>query len=253
MDHGPDSATTARIMKINRALLPLTLLPLLVAGGDVMYDQSERDQTATATRSDEPVLLPPPACDGATSVEAALAARRSQREYQATPLTQAEIGQLLWAAQGVSGERGQRTAPSAGALYPLEVYLIAGRIDGLSAGVYHYLPAKHALLRTIEGDRRAALSRAALDQEALQQAPATIALVAIYERTTGKYGERGVRYVHMDVGAAAENVCLQAEALSLGTVYIGAFQDEQVQDVLHLPDDWHPLTLLPVGHPRTAS
>lgn len=217
-----------------------------------MCGQPDQNPTTTATRSGERISLPAPAQDSRTSVEAALASRRSCREFQSTPLSLAEIGQLLWAAQGVSDERGRRTAPSAGALYPLEAYLVAAGVEGLERGVYHYSPAEHALARILAGDVRAALSRAALDQEALRDAPATVVLAAVYERTAGKYGERGPRYVHMEVGAAAENLALQAEALSLGMVFIGAFHDEQVRDVLQLPDDQHPLALLPAGRPLAA-
>lgn len=214
-----------------------------------MCGQSQPDPTATAAPVETRLSLPPPALDGATGVEAALASRRSQRDYQQTPLTLSEIGQLLWAAQGISGERGRRTAPSAGALYPLQAYLVAGTVEDLAPGVYHYSPIDHTLARTLSGDRRAALSQAALDQEAVQDAPAIIVLVAVYERTTGKYGQRGVQYVHMEVGAAAQNVYLQAEALDLGTVFIGAFHDRQAQDALQLPDAEMPLALLPIGHP----
>jgi SagB-type dehydrogenase family enzyme len=246
-----DSSVAVRNMK-RASVFPSLSFLLLLLGGAVMCGQPEQELTTTATRSGETITLPAPVHDSPTSVEAALASRRSCREFQSTPLSLAEIGQLLWAAQGVSDERGRRTAPSAGALYPLEVYLVAAGVEGLESGVYHYSPAEHALDRMLAGDVRAALSQAALDQEALREAPATIALAAVYERTAGKYGERGPRYVHMEVGAAAENLSLQAEALSLGTVFIGAFHDERVQDVLQLPDDQHPLALLPAGHPLAA-
>ncbi|HSM58156.1 MAG TPA: SagB/ThcOx family dehydrogenase [Candidatus Sulfomarinibacteraceae bacterium] len=214
-----------------------------------MCSQPQQDPQPTPTPSSSRLSLPSPVLDSDASVEAALASRRSRRDYQETPLTLAEVGQLLWAAQGISGDRGRRTAPSAGALYPLQAYLVSAGVEDLAPGVYHYSPIDHTLVRTVSGDRRTALSQAALDQEALQDAPATIVLVAVYERTTGKYGQRGVQYVHMEVGAAAQNVYLQAEALHLGAVFIGAFHDRQVQDVLQLPDAQIPLALLPVGHP----
>lgn len=210
--------------------------------------QGEPIVDVTATVVELPAL-PPPRREGDTSVERALQERRSIREYGPEPLTLSQVGQLLWAAQGISDEQGHRTAPSAGALYPLEVYLVAGNVERLGAGVYHYRPRSHFLNRVLSGDRRRALQPAALDQEAVGDAPAVIVLAALYERTTGKYGDRGIRYVHMEVGAAAENVYLQAVALQLGTVFIGAFYDDQVQEALQLADDKAPLALLPVGHP----
>ena len=201
----------------------------------------------TTTAADS-VVLPPPRHEGDTSVEEALQERRSIREYGPKPLTLGQVGQLLWAAQGISDGQGHRTAPSAGALYPLEAYLVAGNVEGLDAGVYHYRSRSHTLSRVLSGDLRQALYRAALEQRAVRDAPAIIVLTAIYERTTGKYGERGLQYVHMEVGAAAENFYLQAAALRLGTVFIGAFHDDQIQEVLQLAGDEMPLALLPVGN-----
>lgn len=219
-----------------------------------MCSQPQQTTVATATPSGERLALPTPQREnpGGISVEEALAARRSHRTYEAASLTLAEVGQLLWAAQGISYQPNRRTAPSAGALYPLEVYLVAGDVEGLDPGVYHYIPQEHALVRILVGDKRRALRQAALDQEALHDVPAVIALAAIYERTTVKYGQRGLQYVHMEVGAVAQNVYLQAEVLDLGTVMMGAFHDDPVRDVLQLPEDQQPLALLPIGHPLPA-
>ena len=192
------------------------------------------------------VILPDPARTGEVSVERALAQRRSQRSYGTDPLTLDQVGQVLWAAQGIShGDR--RTAPSAGALYPLTVFLVAGEIQDLPPGVYRYQPGRHGLEGVVEGDRRRALARAALGQDWVRQAPAVLVLVATYDRTTGKYGDRGRRYVHMEVGHAAQNVYLQAEALGLATVMVGAFRDTAVARVLDLGPDRVPLALLPLG------
>lgn len=193
------------------------------------------------------IQLPEPHIDGSTSIEKALQGRRSRRTYKDEALTLVEISQLLWAAQGLTSPAGQRTAPSAGALYPLEVYLIVGEVEGLQAGVYKYIPGDHALASVLEGDRRLELSRAALGQEALQEAPAVMILAAVYERTTVKYGERGKRYVHMEVGSAAQNVYLQAESLNLGTVFIGAFLDDQVKAIVSMQPAEQPLGLMPIG------
>ncbi len=195
----------------------------------------------------ESIPLPTPRAAGALSVEEALRARRSVRHYAEGPLTLAELGQLLWAAQGITGPRGERTAPSAGALYPLEVYLAASRVEDLPAGVYSYRPRAHALAAVARDDRRLALYHAALEQEAVREASAIIVLAAVFRRTTVKYGERGIGYVHAEAGAAAQNVYLQAEALHLGTVYIGAFRDDAVREALALAAEAQPLVLLPVG------
>lgn len=201
----------------------------------------------TVSRVGDLIRLPPPRSDGPLSVEAALRSRRSVRHYSPGPLSLAEVGQLLWAAQGVTSPEGLRTAPSAGALYPLEVYLAAGEVTELAAGVYKYRPADHTLALVAEGDVRFALQRAALDQSAVGEGAAAIVIAAVFQRTTRKYGERGIGYVHAEAGAAAENVYLQAEALGLGTVYIGAFYDDKVRAVLSLAPNEQPLVILPVG------
>jgi SagB-type dehydrogenase family enzyme len=193
------------------------------------------------------LILPTPLYDSQTSLEEALLERRSVRSYADESLTLAEVSQLLWAAQGVTSSSGGRTAPSAGALYPLEVYLLAGEVRELPAGIYHYTPGKHILTFMSEGDHRQALYEATLSQSAVKDAAAVILITAIYERTTAKYGERGKQYVHMEVGSVAQNVYLQAVALELGTVFIGTFHDDQVKRILHLSKDETPLGIMPVG------
>jgi len=198
---------------------------------------------ATASAATGTTPLPSPRLESDSSLEEALARRRSVRSFQDIPLTTAELGQLLWAAQGVSGEHGFRTAPSAGALYPLEVYIATGD------GVLHYLPQGHRCQVLSRDDVRPDLYQAALRQEPVRQAPAVFVVAAVYERTATKYGgQRSPRYVHMEAGHAAQNLLLQAVALGLGAVPIGAFDDGQVQEVLGLPADHEPLYLIPVGH-----
>ena len=192
-------------------------------------------------------ILPTPLNDGETSVEKALLERRSTRSFTGEPLTLAEVSQLLWAAQGITNDGGGRTAPSAGALYPLEIYLLAGEVADLQTGIYHFIPDEHALSLIVEGDQSHALHEAALNQNPVKDAAAVIVITAIYERTTVKYGERGIQYVHMEVGTVAQNIYLQAESLDLGTVFIGAFHDDQVRNVLHLTEDEVPLGIMPIG------
>lgn len=193
------------------------------------------------------IVLPLPAYESETSIEQALLERRSMREYRAEPLTLPEISQLLWAAQGVTHPNGYRTAPSAGGLYPLEIFLVAGEVAGIEPGVYHYMPKEHQLRLVLENDQRQQLSSSALNQPALRDAPAVIVITAVYERTTAKYRDRGVQYVHIEVGCASENIYLQAVSLELGTVFIGAFRDDEVSEVLQLAANEHPLGLMPVG------
>lgn len=204
-------------------------------------------RSARAGLRDEKVALPKPRYESTTSVEQALLKRRSVRDFRPAALELDELGQLLWAVQGVTDRAGYRTAPSAGALYPLEVYVLAGNVQGLPTGLYQYMPRGHALLGLAEDDTRPALGRAAFDQPSIAEAPAIVALCAVYERVTGKYGERGYRYVHMEAGHAAQNVYLQALPLHLGTVVLGAFDDDRVREVLRLSVREQPLYFMPVG------
>lgn len=191
--------------------------------------------------------LPAPQFDGDLSVERVLRGRRSVRDYTHGPLTLAEVSQLLWAAQGVTHRSGLRTAPSAGALYPLEVYLVAAKVLGLSPGIYRYDPHTHGLSMVMGGDKRLPLSTAALEQTFIREAAIALVFCAVYRRTTVKYGERGLRYVHMEIGHAAQNVYLQAVSLHLGTVMVGAFQDERVRKVIGAANDEEPLCIMPIG------
>lgn len=191
------------------------------------------------------ITLPEPRLQGPVSLEEAIARRRSVRQFTDETLTLEEIGQLLWAAQGITAPAGYRTAPSAGALYPLEVYVVT------EEGAFHYLPHGHQLAVQRQGAMQDELYQAALEQEAVREAPVVIVIAAIYERTAQKYGEqRSPRYVHLEAGHAAQNVLLQAVSLELGAVPIGAFEDGKVKNALDLPDDQQPLYLIPVGHPR---
>lgn len=206
--------------------------------------------TATPTSGPldyEPVSLPEVRLTSDVSLEETLLYRRSIRDYTDEALSLAEVSQLLWAAQGITEAWGGRTAPSAGALYPLEVYLVVGDVEGLTPGVYQYRPDGHELVKVKDGDVRGELAEAALGQDSVRNGAIDIVIAAVYERTTVKYGERGIRYVHMEAGHAAQNVYLQANALDLGTVTIGAFYDDSVRDIVGMPGDVAPLYVIPVG------
>jgi SagB-type dehydrogenase family enzyme len=243
---------------MQRLLAPLVLAVVLIAlgiGALVLAPRPQRQQAANTEPSAERIALPAPDTGmkpdgGSISLERALVERRSERDYVDKPLTLAELGQILWSAQGITDARGYRTAPSAGALYPLEVYAVVGQVEGLEQGVYRYLPADHSLTRTGLGDRRQELAAASLNQTWVADGAVNLVIAAVYERITVRYGARGDQYVHMEVGHAAQNVYLQVTALGLGTVIIGAFHDERVSDIVGLPQDHEPLAIMPVGRLR---
>lgn len=230
------------------------IITIIIISGAIIFelleDEIEEEMPVTIEKELYEVIvdLPVPAKDSETSIEEALLRRRSVRDYTGEPLTLSEVSQLLWAAQGITAPAwGGRTAPSAGATYPLEVYLVVGDVKNLPVGVYRYEPEGHRLVRVLESDKRVELSRAALGQAWVREGAVSIVFSAVYERTTRRYGDRGIRYVHMEVGHAGQNVHLQAVSLNLGTVVVGAFHDEEVKRVLNLPDDEQPLYIMPVG------
>ncbi len=196
------------------------------------------------TAAGPPVALPPPATSGVRSLEEVLAARRSRRELGARPLTLAELGQLAWAAQGITDpERRLRVTPSAGALYPLELYLVTAE------GLFHYRPEGHAFARRRAEDLRAPLAGAALEQGVVRQAPCVAVLTAVTARTAQKYGDRAERFVALEAGHAAQDLLLQATSLGLAGVPVGAFDDAAVRRVLALPAGETPLYLVAIGAP----
>lgn len=219
----------------------LVLVALLAACGEGA--SSTTLESTPDTPSAGLVPLPPPDTSGGPALDDVLRRRRSVRSFSDAPIDEAAMSQLCWAAQGVTSADGYRTAPSAGALYPLEVYVVT--VDGVA----RYLPSEHALEVVRTDDSRAALSRAALSQSAVEDAPAVFVITGVYERTSIKYGARAERYVHLEAGHAAQNLLLEATALGLGVVPIGAFDDDAVQRTLGIPADHRPLYLIPVGHP----
>ncbi len=205
------------------------------------------------------IRLPPPQLKGKLSLEETIEKRRSVRTFRAEALTLSQLSQILWAAQGLSGERTLKTAPSAGATYPLEIFVFIGKqgitageaqpVSGeIQAGIYHYEAHSHSLSLHKPGDSRPDLARAALNQEFLLEAPVDIVVCALYDRTCSKYGRRGERYTHMEVGHVGENIHLQAVALDLATVEVGAFRDEEVRQTLGVDEQLRPLYIMPVGH-----
>lgn len=201
------------------------------------------------------IKLPMPRPNGRISVEEALRSRRSQRSYQNKALSPAQVSQLLWAAYGITARRGSlslKTSPSAGALYPINVYAVVGNqgVLGLAAGVYHYNPETHDLTALALGDARSYLAQAAQGQIWLARAPMTLVVTGEYARSEIKYSQRGRMFTHIESGCVGQNVFLQAEALGLKAGMIGAFVNKQVIESLMLPPNHDPLLLMPVGYPR---
>jgi SagB-type dehydrogenase family enzyme len=219
-------------------ILALAFIVLLPQGGSAM-------------RMSEPatVVLPRVAPD-AGCLEGLLHGRRSVRAFAESGLTIDDAARLLFAGQGVNRPKGLRTVPSAGALYPLELYLVVGDVPPLGPGVYRYRPVEHDLVKTADGDRRKLVAEACLNQLWMADAPAQIVICAVYERVTARYGQRGKQYVHMEAGAASQAIALEAVSLGLGTTFVGAFGDERLQGILGSRSEERPLLVLPVGRAR---
>lgn len=223
---------------------PRVLIAICVGVLAVSSSANGQNKTTQAAT----IKLPSPQLTSGTSVEEAISKRRSVRQYQDSSLSLAELSQLLWAAQGITNTaRGLRTAPSAGALYPLEIYAVVGNVAGIAPGIYKYLCITHELQTISLGDARDELAAAALGQGSITQAAVDIVWTAVYARCAKKYHERAELYVPIEVGHSAQNVLLQATALNLGAVVVGAFNEEKVQGVLESPKDERALYIMPVG------
>ncbi|MDI6840963.1 MAG: SagB/ThcOx family dehydrogenase [bacterium] len=190
------------------------------------------------------IKLPAPVLKGKVSVEECIAKRRSIRAYLDKPISLEQLSQLFWASQGITDLTGLRAAPSAGATYPIEVRAVT------KDGVFHYIPEGHKLIKESDKDLRKKLAQAALWQSFIAEAGCNFVISCVYKRTTQRYGDRGIRYVHMEAGHVAENIHLQAVALGLGSVPVGAFYDEEVKKVLNLPKDEDPIYIITVGYPK---
>ncbi len=231
-----------------RIFLPALVVWLFFSSVCTVFDKPETNGNEIMQK--ETIDLPAPELKGPLSLEETLKERRSVRRYLDEPLELEWVSQLLWAAQGITLEpEGFRTAPSAGATFPLELYIAAGNVNDLDPGFYRYIPDGHRLEHVSGSDLRSELAEAALGQAQVRNAPAVFIIAADYDRTAGRYGERAERYVHMEVGHAGQNICLQAITYGLGSVIVGAFHDDQVKSVLNLPANEDPLYLIPVGKP----
>ncbi|HEY94456.1 MAG TPA: SagB/ThcOx family dehydrogenase [Dehalococcoidia bacterium] len=197
--------------------------------------------------SSEIIRLPEPRYESEISLEESLLYRRSIRSYSNESLTLQEVSQLLWAAQGITDDAGHRTAPSAVALYPLSIYVVAGNVPEIMAGVYIYKPEGNTIERIIDRDVRNELADAAMGQASVRQGAASFVVTVDYGKMTARFGDKGERFGTLEAGHAAQNLCLQATALDLGLVTAGAIYDDQVANVLDLPQNLTPLYVIPVG------
>ncbi len=194
---------------------------------------------------DNEIILPSLELKKGISVEKALSQRRSVRDYTEEALDLKQISQLLWSAQGITSEWGGRTAPSAGATYPVEIYVVVNSSEKFSPGLYLYKNNDHSLQLVKRGMLGKKLRQASLGQMSIEQASINIIITAVFRRTAERYGERAERYVYIEAGHVGQNIYLQAESLGLGTVVIGAFHDEQVEEVLGINEDV--IMIMPVG------
>lgn len=228
----------------------LLILVCIVLLDSVLFFGNTQEEKVT-------VALPKPSLKGDVSVEEAIKSRRSTRSFKPDPLSKSQLSQLLWAAQGITitveeKKRSFRSAPSAGALYPIHVYVIVGE-NGLTdfiEGVYEYNPENHSLLKISGEDQRIALAKASYNQSWMGKAPVILMITAEYERSMKKYGERGVGYSKIEAGCVGQNIFLQAEALGLGAGIVGAFHDYEVMNILKVWGKPQPLLAMPVGYKK---
>jgi len=255
--------------EMKKLFLAIFIFALALAGiifFSPLYPFQKENQTnavvspAAQAVQEKVINLPRPKLKGGISLEEAISKRRSRRNYQDKSLSLEQVSQILWAGQGITDEKtGFRSAPSAGALYPLDIYLIVGEsglpagrqgVEGLESGVYHFVPQGHKIEEILAGDLKEEVMRASLNQTFIAQAPVVLIITGEYERTTKKYGDRGKQYVHMEAGHAAQNIYLQVESLGLGAVTVGAFDGEEIIKILNLPKSHKPLYVMPIGHSK---
>ncbi len=210
-------------------------------------DSGGSAEAGLAPDDSEVICLPEPRYDSDVSLEESLLARRSVRTYSDEPVTLQEISQLLWAAQGITDNSGHRTAPSAVALYPLSIYVVASNVPEILDGVYLYEPENHAIRRVIDGDLRDDLADAAMGQASVRQGALSFVVTVDYGKVMSSFGDKGERFGTLEAGHATQNLCLQATALDLGIVTAGAINDDEVAKVLNLPEALTPLYVIPVG------
>jgi SagB-type dehydrogenase family enzyme len=234
------------LIRLAKSVFALGLVPFLPPKGAIAIDNKQNRGVV--------MKLPQPKLEGSITVERAIRQRRTIRVYSSQILDLDQLSQLLWSAQGLTGvRRFKRAAPSAGALYPMDVYAVVGQnsVVQLDAGVYHYEPRAHGLSLITQQDLRDRVARAAISQMWMSRAPINLVITAEYKRVTGKYGKRGIRYAQIEAGHIGQNLFLQAEALGLRAGIVGAFRDKDLIEIMKLPRSHEPLLIMPVGYPDT--
>lgn len=232
-------------MKPNRRLLPVALITATMLTACAADDPAPEPSPPPLSPA---VVLPSPELPGDATLADLIEGRRSTREYTTQPVSLDQVAGLLWAGYGVQPDGG-RTVPSAGGRYPMTLYLVTGNVTGLDTGCYRYDPAGNQLLPHRTGDLRVGLASASLDQEAIADAPVGIVVAGSPDRLRDRYGDRSERFAMIEAGHIGQNLALAAEALGLGMVTIGAFDDAQVAGVLGVPADEQVYYVIPVGHP----
>lgn len=234
--------TVTAVMITVAAVISLIFIPKNRNGIPENPDNGDKDNEIIE------IFLSEPEKTGSVSLEETISGRRSIREYSLEEITEMQLSQLLWAIQGITDKStGFRAAPSAGASYPLEIYAAIGNAEGFDPGLYKYSPVNHSVLLVKTGDIRYEIFEAGLRQECIRNAPVVFIFTAVFERTSSIYGIRADRYVYIETGHAAQNLYLQSEALGLGTVAIGAFDDMKIKAALNLPPQEAPVYIMPVG------
>ncbi len=238
-------------MSIKKRSAVVLCILVLLAGVGLFYHFSDKNRQKNDNHvqvSLREIKLSDPVTSGGMPLNDALYNRRSVREYADSPIKESALSNLLWSAAGISDpDSGLRTVPSAGALYPLEIYVAVGFVENFEPGLYKYSSDDHVLHLIRPGDFRNELYEAAIRQVWIREAAAVILISAVFERTSKVYGDRSERYVYIEAGHCAQNIYLQAEALSIGTTAVGAFNDTSVSDIFYLPSDESPIYLLPLG------
>ncbi len=238
---------TYQYQEKGRAVVRIVLLLAVLSFAGVCAAQKKAGEQGVIKTVNQ-TYLPKPNFKGTLTVEQAIGQRRSARSFKQKALNLEEVSQILWSAQGITDKkRNYRSAPSAGALYPLEIFLVAGNVDGITKGIYRYLPKQHILELVQKGEFRYDLAKSCLSQDWIEDSPASIVIASVPERTKRKYGDRGSRYVHFEAGHASQNIYLMCEALEMGTVAVGAFNDAAVAKLLQMKESEEPLYVMPVG------
>lgn len=235
---------------LSKSFLFIIICVVLVLGALFLYDKVRTYDLSKRFKGARMIKLPKPKYQG-MSLEEALIKRRSVRTYTEKPVTIGQLSQLLFAAQGITGRvygKPLRAAPSAGALYPFEIYLIVNNVEDIPPGIYHYAIKEHALEEIKQGDFRIQIIDAGWEQNMLGTSGVTFALSAVFDRIRSKYGERGMRYIYMEAGHISQNIYLQATSLGLGSVAVGAFSDKDVNKLMGLDGKKEAIVYLhPVG------